>query len=53
MYPFHFLIRTLKPVRDEAVLVCMYLNEFRPCRVYLKEGKGNFKFLVGVIRSFK
>ena len=63
MYPFHFLIRTLKPGRDEAVLVCMgsvfqilgalYINEFRPCRVDLKEGKSNFEFLVGVIRSFK
>ena len=61
MYPFHFLIRTLKLGRDEAVLVCMgsvlycalYINEFRPCRVDLKEGKSNFEFLVGVIRSFK
>ena len=51
MYPFHFLIRTLKPGRDEAVLVCMgsvfqilgalYINEFRSCRVDLKEGWGD------------
>ena len=59
MYPFHFLIRTLKPGRDEAVLVCMgsvfqilgalYINEFRLCRVDSKEGKSTFEFLVGVI----
>ena len=63
MYPFHFLIRTSKHGRDEAVLVCMgnvfqilgalYINESRPCRVDLKEGESNFEFPVGVIRSFK
>ena len=63
MYPFHFLIRTLKPCRDEAALVWMgsefqilgalYINDFRTCRVDLKEGKSNFEYLVGVVRSFK
>ena len=63
VYPFHFLIMTLKPGRDEAALVCMgsvfqilgalYINAFRPFCVDLKEGKRNFEFLVGVIRSFK
>ena len=56
-----FFIRNLHCF--EAVLVCMgsvlqilgalYMNKFRPCSVDLKEGKSNFEFLVGVIRSFK
>ena len=63
MYPFHFIIRTLKLGKDEAVLVCIgsvfqiigawYINEFRPCRVDFKDDKSNFEFLVGMIRSFK
>ena len=48
MYPFNFLIRTLQPGRDEAILVCMGsvfqilgaldINEFSLCRVDSKEG---------------
>ena len=61
--PIPFFNKDLKPGRDEAVLVCMggvfqilsalYINEFRPCHVDLKEGRSNFGFLVGVIRYFK